>query len=176
MAEIAGAYEPDTITATFVLDRPYLKETYARFRSSRMLAKTRRLVVLVLALVLLGCAALLAFRSPGVAAFFFGCSMFMFFSNSLSNLISIRSVRKTNLFNLLNTVHFTEDGLVSESELGKSELKWPVFLKATFFKDGVLLFQTNRMVRWIPDKSLETVQAAASLRKLIAARMPIQNR
>ena len=173
MAEFIG--ESDTITSMFVMDESYLKETYSRFRSNRTLAKTRLILLYGFASILLVIAALLAIGLSKYSVCFFGCGLLIFLANPLSDAWAIRSVRKSNFFNLPSKIHFSEEGMVGESDLGKSELNWRVFIKAAIFSDGVLLYQSNKMVRWIPDKSLVSAHTAARFRQLVSSKLPVKN-
>jgi len=158
------------------MDRAYLKETYSRFRSNRTLAKTKRILRYGFAIILLLLATLLAFSLSKYSLVFFGCGLLIFLSNPLSDEWAIRSLRNSNLFNLPSKIHFKEKGIVGESDLGKSELNWRAFIKAAFFSDGVLLYQADKMVRWIPDRSLGSTRTAARFRQLVSSKLPVKHR
>ena len=176
-AELVDDLESAKVVCRMFYSEEHLKESLARYRKQKPLYKTRRAIVLIMAAIFGLFAIALWIRGTNVvsATFLSLVTLFFIASNKINDFFAIRSLRKTKLLNLNQTMIFDSNGFASESEHGKSEIKWSLFTRAVFFNDGVMLFQTARQFYWLPQSAFEDPTGMLTLRRLLPAQLPVKN-
>ena len=66
-----------------------------------------------------------------------------------------RALRGKMAADLAVTVELDQDGLRSNDSKNEVELGWAFFTQARSFDDGVLLYDADRRMRWLPHAALE---------------------
>lgn len=163
----------ETIMSRFLFTNEHFQTTLARYRSQSSgfgLAKAIRIVVSGLFLV--QAVRFLLADQLFSGALILVCSLILMLSRWINGLLALRAFRQSPHRNREQTLLFSMEGLQTVSEIEETRVRWAACVRAVFFDDGILLFRGTNMVNWVPDASLQNIDARSQLRTLISSNLP----